>query len=44
MSPRKLLIFGPLPIRIMAGRGTVVLRRQADGGLLIVIENPWGTD
>jgi ketosteroid isomerase-like protein len=26
------------------GRGTVVLRRQADDGLLIVIENPWGTD
>lgn len=26
------------------GRGTVVLRRQADGGYLIVIENPWGTD
>jgi ketosteroid isomerase-like protein len=28
----------------LTGRGTVVLRRQADGGLLIVIENPWGTD
>jgi ketosteroid isomerase-like protein len=28
----------------LTGRGTVVLRRQADGGLLIVMENPWGTD
>jgi ketosteroid isomerase-like protein len=28
----------------LTGRGTVVLRRQADGGLLIVVENPWGTD
>jgi len=28
----------------LTGRGTVVLRQQADGGLLIVIENPWGTD
>jgi ketosteroid isomerase-like protein len=28
----------------LTGRGTVVLRRQADGGLLIVIENPWGTE
>jgi ketosteroid isomerase-like protein len=28
----------------LTGRGTVVLRRQADGGLLIAIENPWGTD
>ena len=26
------------------GKGTVVLRRQADNGLLIVVENPWGTD
>jgi ketosteroid isomerase-like protein len=31
------------PIQL-TGRGTVVLRRQADGGLLIVVENPWGTD
>ena len=28
----------------LAGRGTVVLRRQSDGVWLIVIENPWGTD
>ena len=28
----------------LTGRGTVVLRRQADSGLLIVVENPWGTD
>jgi ketosteroid isomerase-like protein len=28
----------------LTGRGAVVLRRQADGGLLIVVENPWGTD
>ena len=28
----------------LTGRGTVVLRQQADSGLLIVVENPWGTD
>jgi ketosteroid isomerase-like protein len=28
----------------LVGRGTVVLRRQSDGTLLMVIENPWGTD
>jgi ketosteroid isomerase-like protein len=28
----------------LTGRGTVVLRRQSNGTLLMVIENPWGTD
>jgi ketosteroid isomerase-like protein len=28
----------------LTGRGTVILRRQADGNWLMVIENPWGTD
>lgn len=28
----------------MQGRGTEVLRRQADGNWLCVIDNPWGTD
>jgi uncharacterized protein (TIGR02246 family) len=27
----------------MAGRGTEVARRQADGSWLLVIDNPWGT-
>ena len=31
------------PIKL-TGRGIVVLRRQADSRLLIVVENPWGTD
>lgn len=31
------------PIKL-TGRGTVVLRSQFDGGWLMVIENPWGTD
>src|SRR5262245_31988368 len=31
------------PIKL-TGRGTVVLRSQPDGGWLMVIENPWGTD
>jgi ketosteroid isomerase-like protein len=26
------------------GRGTIVLRRQADDTWLMVIENPWGTE
>jgi uncharacterized protein (TIGR02246 family) len=28
----------------LTGRGTVVLRLQSDGGWLMVIENPWGTE
>ena len=28
----------------LAGRGTIVLRRQSDSNWLMVIENPWGTD
>jgi ketosteroid isomerase-like protein len=28
----------------LTGRGTVVLRSQSDGGWLMVIENPWGTE
>ncbi|HEY7570008.1 MAG TPA: nuclear transport factor 2 family protein [Nitrososphaeraceae archaeon] len=28
----------------LTGRGTVVLRQQADGSWRMVIENPWGTD
>jgi ketosteroid isomerase-like protein len=28
----------------LTGRGTIVLRRQADGTWLMVIENPWGTE
>jgi ketosteroid isomerase-like protein len=28
----------------LAGRGTIVFRRQPDGNWLMVIENPWGTE
>jgi ketosteroid isomerase-like protein len=28
----------------LTGRGTIVLRRQADYNWLMVIENPWGTE
>jgi ketosteroid isomerase-like protein len=28
----------------LAGRGTIVLRRQSDGTWLMIIENPWCTD
>ena len=28
----------------LAGRGTIVFRRQPDGNWLMVVENPWGTE
>jgi ketosteroid isomerase-like protein len=28
----------------LAGRGTIVLRKQSDDAWLMVIENPWGTE